>query len=200
MSSPVTRPALLRPDPVAGTLEGHTDRYAKQLADLAGLYLDEEAYAARLRDDDGAPVYWVESSSTQPGPGGQITGVSVLEPGRVGDEYAMTRGHLHARPDRGETYVGLAGHGVLLLETVEGDSKAVEVAVGDVVYVPGYWVHRSVNVGAERFVTLFCYPADAGQDYGIIEHAGGMSRLVVVDADGGWTTRPNPRHHGYRPS
>jgi glucose-6-phosphate isomerase len=66
------------------------------------------------------------------------------------------------------------------------------------VHVPGYWVHRSVNVGDDPFVTLFCYAADAGQNYGLIADAGGMAQLVVVDGNGGWTTRPNPDHIGYR--
>jgi glucose-6-phosphate isomerase len=55
-----------------------------------------------------------------------------------------------------------------------------------------------VNVGSEPFVTMFCYGADAGQDYELIRRAGGMASLVVV-ADGAesWTTRPNPDHVGY---
>ena len=61
---------------------------------------------------------------------------------------------------------------------------------------PGNWVHRSVNVGTDRFSTLFCYAADAGQDYAIIERAGGMASLVVADGDG-YTVRANPDHRGY---
>ena len=76
-----------------------------------GLYRDDAAYG-RLDADDGRPVYWVESSKTEHGPGGLITGISVLEPGPVGYEYAMTRGHLHAIADRSELYVGLTGRGV----------------------------------------------------------------------------------------
>lgn len=200
MTLPESRPVppvALTPDLARGTLTGSNGRYEKRLADLPGLYRDEAAYAERLAGGNGAPVYWVESNGTEEGPGGLITGVSVLEPGRVGEEFAMTRGHLHAIADRSELYVGLSGHGVMLLETLDGQSQAVEVTPGRCVYVPGYWVHRSVNVGSERFVTLFCYAADAGQDYSIIERAGGMRQLVVADGTS-WTTRPNPDHVGYR--
>jgi glucose-6-phosphate isomerase len=93
-------PVILTPRPDEGRLEGGNARYEKRLADLAGVYRDQTAYRAVLGADDGAPVYWVESSTTENGPGGLITGISVLEPGRVGDEYAMTRGHLHAISDR----------------------------------------------------------------------------------------------------
>lgn len=181
----------------AGRLEGSNARYEKFLSDLGGLYRDDEAYARALAEDDGAPVYWVESSTSEPGPGGLITGISVLEPGSVGEEYAMTRGHLHAIADRSELYVGLSGQGVMILDTVAGDSTVVEIGPGQAVYVPGGWVHRSVNVGRERLVTLFCYAADAGQDYLIIEQAGGMASLVIKNGDG-WSSRKNHDHHGYR--
>ena len=199
MSEQVTPvpPVIMTPRPDQGRLEGSNARYEKRLADLAGLYRDGAAYDAALGADDGSPVYWVESSGTEDGPGGLITGISVLEPGRVGDEYAMTRGHLHAISDRSELYLGLAGHGVMILETLDGRSEVVDVAPGRAVYVPGHWVHRSVNVGPDRFSTLFCYAADAGQDYAIIERAGGMASLVVAEGDG-YTVRPNPDHRGYR--
>jgi len=192
-----TPPVQLTLSPGTGALGGSNGRYEKFLPDLAGLYRDRSAYDRLVDGDDGRPVYWVESSQTEDGPGGLITGVSVLEPGRVGEEFFMTRGHLHAISDRSELYVGLSGEGVMVLETVDGESQVVEVRPGQAVYVPGQWVHRSVNVGTERFVTLFCYAADAGQDYSIIEEAGGMKSLVVA-RDGGWAAADNPDHRGYR--
>jgi glucose-6-phosphate isomerase len=109
----------------------------------------------------------------------------------------VTRGHLHAKADRAELYYCLSGAGVMLLETLDGRSEALPMGPGDAVHVPGHWVHRSVNVGDEPFVTLFCYGADAGQDYELIARAGGMASLVVGDDAGGWATRPNPDHVGY---
>lgn len=190
-------PVAMRILAEAGRLEGGNGRYEKFLSDLAGLYRDDSAYRQRLAADDGRPVYWVESSQTEDGPGGLITGISVLEPGVVGAEYAMTRGHLHAVADRSELYVGLSGRGVMILEALDGRSEVVDVQPGQAVYVPGHWVHRSVNVGTERFATLFCYAADAGQDYSIIERAGGMKSLVIKDGNG-YAVQPNPDHGGYR--
>jgi len=181
----------------AGRLGGSNGRYEKVLSDLEGLYRDADAYRARLAQDDGKPVYWVEASQTEDGPGGLITGISVLEPGTVGAEFAMTRGHLHAVSDRSELYVGLSGRGVMVLEALDGRSEVLDVEPGLAVYVPGHWVHRSVNVGRERFSTLFCYAADAGQDYGIIQRAGGMKSLVVA-TDDGYAVQPNPDHRGYQ--
>jgi glucose-6-phosphate isomerase len=61
-----------------------------------------------------------------------------------------------------------------------------------VVYVPPHWIHRSVNTGPGTLVTLFCYPADAGQDYEVIQHAGGMRSRVVSDGPRGWRLVDNP--------
>ena len=190
-------PATLQVDALRGLLPGRSERYEKHLRDLAGLYRDGAAYEAALAAHAGTPVYWVESSTPEEGRGALTIGLSVLEPGRIGDEFAMTRGHLHAQPEFAELYYGIAGEGVMLLESVSGESRAVPIRAGVAVHVPGGWVHRSVNVGEQRLVTLFAYATEAGQDYGIIERAGGMQQLVVTDGEGGWTTRPNPDHGGY---
>ena len=189
-------PVKLVLDAKGGHLLGSNGRYEKLLPDLRGIYRDAEAFDRLLAVDDGTPVYWVEHSRTEGGPGGLITGISVLEPGRVGDEYFMTRGHLHATEDRSEFYFCVAGRGVMLLETRTGESQATEFRAGEAVYVPGHWIHRSVNVGGERLVMMFCYASDAGQDYEIIERAGGM-RQLVIESGGRWTTRPNSNHRGY---
>ncbi|MDV6270878.1 glucose-6-phosphate isomerase family protein [Rhodococcus globerulus] len=193
----VVPPVLMHLRPETGELIGSNGRYEKFIGDLAGLYRDAQAFEGRRDSHDGSPVYWVESSDTQGGEGGLITGISVLEPGTIGEEYYMTRGHLHQKSDRAELYLGLSGKGVMLLDSLDGQSVALEIGPGDAVYVPGHWVHRSVNVGTERMSTLFSYACDAGQDYGIIERAGGMKSLIVIDGDGGWASRPNPDHTGY---
>ncbi len=193
----LVRPVKLGLEPGAGRLEGSNGRYEKFLTDMRGVYRDSDAFEAQLAASDGRPAYWVESHDSHDGDGGLITGVSVLEPGCVGDEYVVTRGHLHRKAESAEIYVRLAGKGVMLLESVEGDSVALKINPGEVVYVPGYWLHRSVNGGPERLATLFSYGCEAGQDYAIIERAHGMQQLVVATPDGGWTIRPNPQHRGY---
>ena len=181
-----------------GSISGRTGSYAKHLRDLDGVYHDHEAFTAALERRGGdALVYRVEEHRAGSGPGALAIGTSTLLPGRVGDEYALTRGHLHAVADRAELYHCLSGRGVMLLETLAGQCRALPLIAGQAVHVPGHWVHRSVNVGDEPFVTLFAYAADAGQDYDLIADAGGMAQLVVDDGAGGWTTRPNPRHRGY---
>lgn len=182
-----------------GDMNGASRVYRKHLGEMSGTYLDEKAY--KLQISQKGPdelVYYVHEQKYQDGPGSLIVGTSTLLPGKVGDEYAMTRGHIHGLENRAELYHCLSGRGVMLLETITGEVSAVELTPGKSVNVPGHWIHRSVNVGSEPFVTLFCYAADAGQNYGIIADAGGMKTLVTDDGKGGWEATPNPRHLGYK--
>jgi glucose-6-phosphate isomerase len=183
----------------SGALEGSTRRYEKFSGDMGGVYVDDAAWKDEVaKKGEGNLVYSVNEHKYQNGPGALIVGTSTLLPGLYGDEFAMTRGHLHAISNRAELYFCLSGRGVMLLDTVDGETSAVELGPGQAVNVPGHWIHRSVNVGSEPFVTLFCYAADAGQDYAIIAEAGGMKNLIVHDGPTDWTTIPNPRHMGYR--
>ena len=198
MTQTVPDPGLLALG-VDGVMTGATSSYEKRLGDMAGVYRDDEAYCSAVAEK-GADflVYRVEEHRNVDGEGALIIGTSTLQPGRYGAEFAVTRGHLHAKADRAELYYCLSGTGVMLLETLDGRSEALPMRAGEAVHVPGHWVHRSVNVGDEPFVTLFCYGADAGQDYELIARAGGMAALVVADEAGDWTTRANPDHVGYR--
>jgi glucose-6-phosphate isomerase len=194
----LAEPARLQVDLVRGALAGSTEHYEKRLGDLQGVYRDHGAWAAALAADGDRPAYWVDSSTLSREDGALTIGTSTLAPGRIGEEFAMTRGHLHAVAAAAELYYGLAGRGVMLLESLDGESRAIEVTPGVAVHVPGHWVHRSVNVGDEPFSSLFCYPSAAGQDYDVIATAGGMRRLVVAGASQGWRLRDNPDHRGYR--
>jgi glucose-6-phosphate isomerase len=179
-------------------MRGRSGHYEKLWKQLAGVYQDEDAFeAALVARGAGAVAYRVEENRVGRGDGALILGTSTVLPGVIGREYAFTRGHLHVKADRAEVYHCVAGRGVMLLETLAGESRAIPISPGVAAHVPGHWIHRSVNVGTEPLVTLFVYNEDAGQDYAVIARAGGMKQLVVVADGAGWRTVPNPRHRGY---
>ena len=178
-----------------GTLRGATRRYEKRLSDLDGIYADEAAFAALLRNGDPL-VYAVEDLKPSATAGDMIFGVTRMVAGKVGDEYFVTRGHIHATANRPEIYYGESGSGLMLLESPEGEIRIIEIGPRAVCYVPPYWIHRSVNVGCDDLVMTFAYPADSGQDYGIIAASGGMRQRIVDDREGGWHAVDNPH---YRP-
>lgn len=188
-------PSSCRIDP-GGAMTNPTGAKRTRIRDLAGLFADEAAFAALSAANGDALAYGVdEFRPERAAPQELIFGTSTLEPGRVGDEFFMTRGHIHVKSDRPEIYFCQEGRGVMHMELPSGETKPMEMHPGIVIHVPPYWIHRSVNTGTAPLVTFFCYPADAGQDYEIIARAGGMRTLIVADGDG-WREAPNPRYRG----
>ncbi len=162
----------------------------RHLADMRGLYADSDAEAALLA---GNPlIYEVFYGANTPEVEGQLGYcTTVIQPGKVGDEYFMTKGHFHAKGDRAEVYYGLHGEGYLLLQTPEGEVNVQPMKAGVVAYVPPYWGHRTINVGSGNFVFLAVFPADAGYDYKAIADKGFAS--LVVERTGSPAVIPNPR-------
>ena len=183
---PMREPGTCRVDVEKGELRGATGRYAKTMADLVGLYADESAYKAALAELGDTVVYEVTDFKPSADAGDMIIGVTRMIPGKVGNEYFLTRGHIHANANRPEMYYGEAGKGLMLLESPDGEIRTVEIGPRSLCYVPPYWIHRSVNVGTTELVMTFAYPADSGQDYAIIAKAGGMRSRIVDDGSGGW--------------
>ena len=181
-----------------GAMLDASGRYEKRLSDLHGLYGDTEAFTKALRNDADQVMYDVTEFRPSSAAGDLIFGVTRMNPGRIGNEFFLTRGHIHENADRPEIYYGQKGHGVMLLESPAGETRTVEIGPQTICYVPPYWIHRSINVGAEDLVMMFTYPADSGQDYGIIERAGGMRHRVVADGESGWALVENTNYR-FRP-
>ena len=183
-------PRRLDVDLASGSMAGGDGRYEKRFRDLAGLYADAAAFDALVAHRGGDVAYGVTSYM----PGGKVSdlilGVTRMEPGRVGREFFLTRGHIHANGDRPEMYYGQAGHGLMQMESPEGEVRLMEIGPQAIVYVPPFWIHRSVNLGDGPLVMTFAYPADSGQDYGIIERAGGLRVRIVADG-AGWRQEDN---------
>lgn len=178
-----------------GEMSNASGRYIKRLRDLEGLYLDTAAFQSALASSGDTIVYTVHEKRPTQSFGDLILGTTMMEPGRIGDEFYMTRGHIHACANRPEVYYGEAGEGLMLLETPEGETRILEIKPRIAVYVPPFWIHRSVNAGSTPLIMSFFYPADSGQDYSIIEQSGGMAVRIIADRDR-WKAIPNP---SYRP-
>ena len=181
---------------IEGHLDGANGRYEKRLSELVGLYADAAAFAATLERLGDRVVYDVEDFRPSADAGDMIFGVTRMAPGKIGAEYYLTRGHIHAKANRPEIYFGQAGRGLMLMESPDGETRVIEIEPNTACYVPPYWVHRSINIGGEDLIMTFSYPADSGQDYDIIARSNGMRQRVLDDGNGGWMLVENA---GYRP-
>jgi glucose-6-phosphate isomerase, archaeal len=167
--------------------DNHLER---KLSALTGQYADRLAFDRLLHAGDRV-VYEVYEMLRPEVAGDLRSGLSVVHPGRVGNEFFMTKGHFHSIVDTAEVYYCLKGRGLMLMENAAGEWAVEEMAPGCAVHVAPGWAHRSVNIGDdEDLVTFFVYPADAGHDYGTIERRG--FRKLVLKADGGYRIADNP--------
>ncbi|MGL4725018.1 MAG: glucose-6-phosphate isomerase family protein [Scandinavium sp.] len=150
-------------------------RKTTHLGDLAGVFADTDAWQ---RCDPSQPVYSVEMFDSPSGDGELYTGVTHLNPGCVGDEYFMTRGHFHARREQGEVYFGLQGEGLLLLQNEQGKVRLEQVHPGSVHIIAGFTAHRLINTDSQILSALAVWPSVAGHDYASL--AGGFAKRVTV--------------------
>jgi len=82
--------------------------------------------------------------------GGLFWGTTLIEPGRVGDEYFMTHGHFHVKRDRGEYYSCIEGRGMLIMMDTARRTWAEGMAPGSLHYIPGNVAHRVAILGKRR--------------------------------------------------
>jgi glucose-6-phosphate isomerase len=178
-------------DLATGVIEAPTIVQERRLSDMRGLYADPAAEAALA--DANPLIYRVYEATTNPETAGQLRySTTVIEPGTVGDEYFMTKGHYHAKGECAELYFGLSGEGILILQTPEGVVNVQPMVAGAASYVPPFWGHRTINTGSVPFVFFACYPAEAGYNYGAIAESGFGS--IVVARAGKPDIIPNPRY------
>ncbi len=176
------------PDFVPSDYDNHIKR---TLSSMHGQFLDRAAYERRLAEED-VLLYEVYEIQRPENSGELPHGISIVHPGKVGDEFAMTRGHFHHVLETAEIYYCLTGQGYLVMESPEGDWAVEALRPGTVLYILPRWAHRSVNADAgEDLVTFFAYPGHAGHDYGTLEARG--FRKLVVDRDGKPAIVDNPR-------
>jgi glucose-6-phosphate isomerase len=169
---------LVAPDFVPSDYDNHIQR---NLSNMNDQYLNQEAYSNMLSQED-VLLYQVYELKRPEIEGELLHGIAIIHPGKVGDEYFMTKGHYHTVLETAEVYYTLKGCGYMVMETPEGDCVVEELAVGKVLYVPPRWAHRSVNVSSEEdLVMFFVYPGNAGHNYGTIETQG-FKKLVVEKA------------------
>lgn len=154
----------------------------KLLKDIAGIFLDQEAV---VKAKPEATAYSVQSWLPVPEgtPGGLFFGVSTIYPGKVGNEYFMTKGHFHSQSDRAEFYWGVQGKGMLILMDRDRNTWAEEVYPGSLHYIGGEIAHRLANTGNEKLVVGACWPSDAGHDYEVIAKNGFSARMLEVDGE-----------------
>ena len=170
------------------------NKITRRLSALKGQFQDERAYEKMILKDD--PVLYEVYEIKRPEVEGEILmGISIVHPGKVGNEFYMTKGHFHTVIDTAEMYYCLHGEGFMVMETIDGETSVEPLSPGKVLYVPPGWAHRSVCTSRQQdLVTFFAYPGNSGHNYGTIEERG--FRKIVIESDAGIEIVDNPKYTG----
>lgn len=114
--------------------------------------------------------------------------ITVIPPGRMGEEYVKTKGHYH--PSRyGELYIVLKGRALYLLQGRDfHDVVSIEAKRGDVVIIPPEYGHITINHGENVLEMANWVSPDFESLYDPLkEKEGGIFFYTVR----GWIKNPN---------
>jgi glucose-6-phosphate isomerase, archaeal len=183
-------PFLMSIDFKSGDLKPSDRTNIRKLSNMKGMFLD--AGSERLILERNDPIIYSFSEKVLPEePGHLQIAMTSINPGKIGEEYYMTKGHYHKLAHTSEVYLGLEGKGCLLMQTMEGHFASIDILPGALAYIPPYWGHRMVNTGEKPFIFFAVYPGDAGHNYGDIEKTG-FAKLLV-ERNGKSILIDNPR-------
>ena len=152
----------------------------RKIKDLVGIFQDDKAFS-EMNPEQLAYTVQAWFPVTEGTPGGLFFGTSTIMPGKIGNEYFMTKGHYHLQSDRAEFYWGVQGKGILILMDRERKTWAEEVYPGSLHYIGGDIAHRLANTGNLNLIVCACWPSDAGHDYEEIAVNGFSARLLDMD-------------------
>ena len=150
----------------------------KKLGALKGIFKDEKAFNEMDQDIIAYHVQTHKNEVTEGKDGGLFFGTSFVHPGKVGNEFFMTKGHFHKNIDTAEYYWGITGEGLLLLEDQQKNVRIEKVKPGSLHYIPGKVAHRLINTSNELLTVGACWPSNAGHDYSINEKGGFSVRII----------------------
>ena len=152
----------------------------RKLADLSDIFQDKSAFDKMPSETLLYEVY--SYIPTQEDSCGALNfGLTRISPGKVGQEYFMTKGHFHAQDSCAEYYWGIEGEGVLILMDRQRNTWGENMFPGSLHYIPGGVAHRVANTGNKVLSFGACWPSNAGHNYAEIAERGFSARLFDMD-------------------
>lgn len=184
------RPTSVQFDIQTGQIEPFSVFDPRHVSDLADSFCDAAAVQRAVESGDPL-VYEIRHTQFITDNTDMAVGVSTIQPGKVGDEYYMTKGHVHERSDQAEIYYCVRGSGLLLMDDLLGDFEAAPFQAGSIVHIPPQYAHRVVNTGSDLLIFVSAFHVAAGHVYGLVKEKG--FKYLVVEKDGQAVLLKNPK-------
>ncbi len=90
------------------------------------------------------------------------TDLTIMNPGTIGNEYYMTKGHRHKSKGK-EKYTLKKGQGILLIQNKT--SKIIILQKNKPITINGTSGHRLINTGKTKMEVITNYPKKTQKDY-----------------------------------
>lgn len=161
----------------------------RKVSDLNMMFYDKPAVEENIRQGDHV-VYEIRYHPFITSTSDMALGTTTIFPGKIGDEYHMTKGHFHESNDQPEIYHCVRGEGILQMMSAEGEYYAAAWKPNTITHIPPQFAHRVVNTGTEPLVFVAVFHVAAGHDYRLIELRGFKYR--IVDRHGKAVEQLNP--------
>ena len=163
-------------------LSKHAETTKRYLSQMKDMYQDQQVVEEILKNDD--PLIYEFYELGCPERAGDLAfGTTMIHPGKIGNEYYMTKGHFHANMNRGEYYWGVEGEGRLIMMDQNRRVWSERMFPGSLHYIPGGVAHRVANIGYSVLSFAACWPSDAGHDYQVILENGFSASLQCVNGN-----------------
>jgi glucose-6-phosphate isomerase len=176
-------------DLINGMVTQYTEMVQRRVSDMQMMFFDKSATQKAIQVANPV-VYEFNNNKFVTSSSDMAIAITRIFPGKIGDEYYMSKGHQHQRMDQPEIYICIKGHGYLLLDTFDGEFRAEPWKPGTITHIPPMWAHRAVNTSSETMIYIGVYHVSAGHDYSMVA-ARGFSR-VVIEKDGHPAIIPHP--------
>ena len=183
-------PVTVQLDTTTGDFIPCAEKVVRNVSDLAMMFSDQETVRQIVSLGDKL-VYVIRYYPFFTSKSDMALGTTAILPGKVGDEYHMTKGHFHARDDQPEIYYCVQGEGFLQMESRAGDYHAVPWQAGTITHIPPQYAHRVINTGRTTLVFVASFHVAAGHEYELIEARG--FKNIIIEHDGKAVEVPNPR-------
>lgn len=159
----------------------------RRLKDMDGFFHDKEAYRRADKEKFVYRIYYFSFNSM---------GCAITEmfPGKIGNEFFLTRGHFHKPPEMSEVYIFLRGYGVSVMQHKNREKPVLFAPLipGAVVFSPPFYAHRTVNIGKDKLSWISIFNTEAQLDYEPVLREG--FRGLIVEEDGRATFTANESH------
>jgi glucose-6-phosphate isomerase len=184
-------PFYLLIDLVNGSISKYTKKIEVRLSDMKPYFYDINALNEKIEKEGNYVIYEYYENSLDRIKGLNF-GITIIHPGSIGKEYHFTRGHFHLNKEADEIYIGIKGKGLVLLDNGKGEFYSYLLERGTIIYIPGDFAHRTINIGDEDLVYFYIYPSDAGHDYESIQRRG--FKKLVLKINNKFILVDNPRY------